>query len=115
RSRVSPQSSSTPPPPSRAAVLERARELLGAWRGEPAQHRSREEVIRLALVGGVVAAHRHALGGVFWVVAVGAGARGGRRGMPLAAIDGVEVRPELGLGETADAPFLDGVVGLVWR
>jgi hypothetical protein len=35
--------------------------------------------------------------------------------MPLATIDGVEVRPELGVGETADAPFLDGVVGLVWR
>jgi adenosylcobinamide-phosphate synthase len=49
------------------------------------------------------------------VLAAGAGALGVRLGMPLSTIDGVEVRPELGLGETADAPFLDGVVGLVWR
>jgi len=49
------------------------------------------------------------------VLASGAGALGVRLGMPLSTIDGVEVRPELGLGETADAPFLDGVVGLVWR
>jgi hypothetical protein len=35
--------------------------------------------------------------------------------MPLTAIDGVEVRPELGMGENADSPFLDSVVGLLWR
>ena len=178
----------------RAGDLERARELLGAWRGEPAQHRSREEVIRLALEEALVASHRHVFGVLFWfvllpgpsgailyrlavylgrrwqglgafgafaerargllewpsvrvtaasfavvgdfedavycwrtqaptwpdpnagvVLAAGAGALGVRLGMPLAAIDGVEVRPELGVGETADAPFLDGLVGLVWR
>jgi cobalamin biosynthesis protein CobD/CbiB len=178
----------------RAGDLERARELLGAWRGEPAQHRSREEVIRLALEEALVASHRHVFGVLFWfvllpgpsgailyrlavylrrrwqglgafgafaeracallewpavrvtaasfavvgdfedavycwrtqaptwpdpnagvVLASGAGALGVRLGMPLAAIDGVEVRPELGVGETADAPFLDGLVGLVWR
>jgi adenosylcobinamide-phosphate synthase len=49
------------------------------------------------------------------VLAAGAGALGVRLGMPLTTIDGVEVRPELGVGETADAPFLDGVVGLLWR
>jgi cobalamin biosynthesis protein CobD/CbiB len=178
----------------RAGDVERARELIGAWRGEPARHRSREEVIRLALEEALVASHRHVFGVLFWfvllpgpsgailyrlavylrrrwqglgafgafaeracgllewpavrvtaasfavvgdfedaiycwrtqaptwpdpnagvVLAAGAGALGVRLGMPLAAIDGVEVRPELGVGETADAPFLDGVVGLVWR
>ena len=49
------------------------------------------------------------------VLAAGAGALGVRLGMPLTAIDGVEVRPEIGLGESADSPFLDSVVGLVWR
>jgi adenosylcobinamide-phosphate synthase len=178
----------------RSGDVDRARELLGAWRGEPVAHRSREEVIRLALEEGLVAAHRHVFGALFWfvlrpgprgailyrrarslrrrwqalgafggfaeraaraldwpavrltaaffavvgdfedavycwrtqahnwpdpeagvVLAAGAGALGVRLGMPLSTIDGVEVRPELGLGETADAPFLDGVVGLVWR
>jgi hypothetical protein len=35
--------------------------------------------------------------------------------MPLSAVEGVDVRPELGVGDAADAPYLDGVVGLVWR
>jgi cobalamin biosynthesis protein CobD/CbiB len=178
----------------RAGDVERARELIGAWRGEPAQHRSREEVIRLAIEEALVASHRHVFGVLFWfvllpgpsgaivyrlaaylrrrwrglgafgefaeracrllewpavrltavsfavvgdfedaiycwrtqartwpdpdagvVLAAGAGAMGVRLGMPLTAIEGVEIRPELGLGEAADAPFLDSVVGLVWR
>ena len=178
----------------RAGEVDRARELIGAWRGEPAQHRSREEVIRLAIEEALVASHRHVFGVLFWfmllpgpsgailyrlalylrrrwhglgafgafaermvralewpavrltaasfavvgdfedavycwrtqargwsdpeagvVLAAGAGAMGVRLGMPLTAIDGVEVRPELGLGENADSPFLDSVVGLVWR
>jgi adenosylcobinamide-phosphate synthase len=178
----------------RAGEVDRARELIGAWRGEPAQHRSREEVIRLAIEEALVASHRHVFGVLFWfmllpgpsgailyrlalhlgrrwhglgafgafaermvrvlewpavrltaasfavvgdfedaiycwrtqarswsdpdagvVLAAGAGALGVRLGMPLTAIDGVEVRPELGLGENADSPFLDSVVGLVWR
>jgi len=178
----------------RAGDIDRARELIGAWRGEAAQHRSREEVIRLALEEALVASHRHVFGVLFWfvllpgpcgailyrlalylrrrwrglgafgafaeraaralewpavrltavtfaivgdfedaiyawrtqaqawpdpeagvVLAAGAGALGVRLGMPLSAIEGVEVRPELGVGETAEAPFLDGVVGLVWR
>jgi adenosylcobinamide-phosphate synthase len=49
------------------------------------------------------------------VLAAGAGALGVRLGMPLTAIEGVEVRPELGLGEVPDSPTLDSVVGLVWR
>ena len=174
--------------------LEGARELIGAWRGEPSQHRSREEVIRLAIEEALVASHRHVFGVLFWfmllpgpsgailyrlalhlrwrwhglgafgafaervvrvlewpavrltaasfavvgdfenaaycwraqarswsdpdagvVLAAGAGAMGVRLGMPLTSIDGVEPRPELGLGENADGPFLDSVVGLVWR
>ena len=178
----------------RSGDVDRARELIGAWRGEPAQHRSREEVIRLAIEEALVASHRHVFGVLFWfvllpgpsgailyrlaaylrrrwrglgafgefaeragrllewpavrltaasfavvgdfedtiycwrtqapawpdpdagvVLAAGAGALGVRLGMPLTAVEGVEVRPELGVGDTADAPFLDGVVGLVWR
>jgi len=178
----------------RAGDVERARELIGTWRGEPAQHRSREEVMRLAIEEALVASHRHLFGVLSWflllpgpsgailyrlalhlrrrwrtlgafgafaervvrvlewpavrltatsfavvgdfedavycwrtqarawpdpdagvVLAAGAGAMGVRLGMPLTAIEGVEVRPEIGLGENADSPFLDSVVGLVWR
>jgi adenosylcobinamide-phosphate synthase len=178
----------------RAGEVDRARELIGAWRGEPAQHRSREEVIRLAIEEALVGSHRHVFGVLFWfmllpgpsgailyrlalylhrrwqgsgafgrfaervvrvlewpavrltaasfavvgdfedavycwrtqardwsdpdagvVLAAGAGALGVRLGMPLTAIEGVEVRPELGLGEYPDSPTLDSVVGLVWR
>jgi cobalamin biosynthesis protein CobD/CbiB len=178
----------------RAGDVDRARALIGTWRGEPAQHRSREEVIRLAIEEALAASHRHVFGVLFWfmllpgpsgailyrmalhlgwrwhglgafgafarrvvrvlewpavrltaaafavvgdfedaiycwrtqarswsdpdagvVIAAGAGAMGVRLGMPLTSVDGVEVRPELGLGESADGPFLDSVVGLVWR
>jgi adenosylcobinamide-phosphate synthase len=178
----------------RAGDLERARALIGEWRGEPAQHRSREEVIRVAIEEALMASHRHVFGVLFWfvllpgpsgailyrlaaylrrrwrglgafggfaeraarllewpavrltaasfavvgdfedsvycwrtqapvwpdpdagvVLAAGAGALGVRLGMPLSAVEGVDVRPELGVGDAADAPYLDGVVGLVWR
>jgi adenosylcobinamide-phosphate synthase len=49
------------------------------------------------------------------VLAAGAGAMGLRLGMPVQEVDGVDARPELGLGEAADGPFLDSTVGLVWR
>jgi len=49
------------------------------------------------------------------VLAAGAGALGLRLGMPIAPGGVVEDRPELGLGEEADTPFLDSAVGLVWR
>ena len=49
------------------------------------------------------------------VLASGAGAMGVRLGMPIQELDGVRPRPELGVGEPADAPFLDSTVGLVWR
>jgi adenosylcobinamide-phosphate synthase len=49
------------------------------------------------------------------VLAAGAGALGLRLGLPIAPAGGVADRPELGLGEEADVPFLDSTVGLVWR
>jgi adenosylcobinamide-phosphate synthase len=49
------------------------------------------------------------------VLAAGAGAMGVRLGMPVQEIDAVVPRPELGVGEAADAAFLDSTVGLVWR
>jgi len=49
------------------------------------------------------------------VLAAGAGAMGVRLGMPVQEIDGMQPRPELGVGEPAEAPFLDSTVGLLWR
>jgi adenosylcobinamide-phosphate synthase len=49
------------------------------------------------------------------VLAAGAGAMGVRLGMPIQEMDGVVPRPELGVGEPADGPFLDSTVGLLWR
>jgi cobalamin biosynthesis protein CobD/CbiB len=49
------------------------------------------------------------------VLAAGAGALGVRLGMPIPRGTTLEDRPELGLGEEADTPFLDSTVGLVWR
>jgi cobalamin biosynthesis protein CobD/CbiB len=174
--------------------IDRARELLGTWRGEAAGHRSREEVIRLAIEEGIAASHRHVFAVLFWfvllpgpsgailyrlaaflarrwggkgefgrlasrvlyvlewpaarltaaafavvgdfedavycwrtqatawhdpnlgiVLSAGAGAMGVRLGMPLTEVEGLQPRPELGLGEAADAPSLDSAVGLLWR
>src|SRR5690349_5733867 len=49
------------------------------------------------------------------VLAAGAGAMGVRLGMPVQEVDGMQPRPELGVGEPAEAPFLDSTVGLLWR
>ena len=49
------------------------------------------------------------------VLAAGAGAMGVRLGMPVQEIDGMQPRPELGVGEPADGPLLDSAVGLLWR
>ena len=49
------------------------------------------------------------------VLAAGAGAMGVRLGMPVQEVDGMQPRPELGVGEPAEGPFLDSTVGLVWR
>ncbi|MSQ63893.1 MAG: CobD/CbiB family protein [Betaproteobacteria bacterium] len=178
----------------RESDVDRARELLGAWRGESATHRSREEVVRLAIEEAIAASHRHVFAVLFWfvllpgpsgailyrmavfldrrwggkgefgrfarkvlfvlewpavrltaaafavvgdfedaiycwrtqaavwpdphlgiVLAAGAGALGVKLGMPLTEVEGLQPRPELGLGEAADAPFLDSTVGLLWR
>ena len=49
------------------------------------------------------------------LLAAGAGAMGLRLGMPVQEVEGMQPRPELGVGEPADGPFLDSTVGLVWR
>jgi adenosylcobinamide-phosphate synthase len=49
------------------------------------------------------------------VLAAGAGAMGVRLGMPVQEVDGLQPRPELGVGEEADGPFLDTTVGMLWR
>ena len=178
----------------RDGVIDQARALIGAWRGESATHRSREEVIRLAMEEAIAASHHNVFAVLFWfvvlpgpsgailyrmavfldrrwggkgefgrfarrvhlllewpavrltaaafavvgdfedaiycwrtqaaawpdpglgiVLAAGAGALGVKLGMPLAEVEGLQPRPELGLGEAAEAPFLDSTVGLLWR
>lgn len=49
------------------------------------------------------------------VLAAGAGAMGVRLGASLEQYGEIESRPELGVGELANIPFLDSVVGLLWR
>jgi adenosylcobinamide-phosphate synthase len=49
------------------------------------------------------------------VLGAGAGAMGVRLGMPVQEVEGIHPRPELGVGEPADGPFLDSAVGLLWR
>ena len=49
------------------------------------------------------------------VLAAGAGAMGVRLGMPVQELDGAVPRVELGVGDSADGPFLDSTVGLLWR
>ena len=177
--------------------MDQARELLGAWRGESATHRSREEVMRLAIEEAVAASHRHVFAVIFWfmvlvlplgpagailyrlacfldrhwrgkgdfggfaaqavywlewpvarltaasfavvgdfedavfcwrtqagawfdrnlgiVLAAAGGALGVKLGMPLTEIEGLQPRPDLGVGEAADAQHLDSAVGLLWR
>jgi adenosylcobinamide-phosphate synthase len=49
------------------------------------------------------------------ILASGAGALGVRLGEPLAFRGVLEFRPELGLGDEADADYVQSAVGLVWR
>jgi adenosylcobinamide-phosphate synthase len=49
------------------------------------------------------------------VLATGAGALGVRLGAPVQQLEGVELRPELGVGDAADRPHLESTIGLVWR
>src|SRR5712671_2599456 len=49
------------------------------------------------------------------VLAAGAGAMGVRLGMPVQELEGMQPRPEIGVGDPAEAPFLDSTIGLLWR
>jgi cobalamin biosynthesis protein CobD/CbiB len=49
------------------------------------------------------------------LLATGAGAMGVRLGMAVQEVEGPQPRPELGVGEEADGPFLDTTVGMLWR
>jgi len=49
------------------------------------------------------------------LLAAAAGAMGVRLGMPVQEAGGIQARPELGLGPSADIPTLDSTVGLLWR
>lgn len=49
------------------------------------------------------------------MLASGAGALGVRLGEPLPVNDNMEYRPELGLGDVADADYVMSTVGLIWR
>jgi adenosylcobinamide-phosphate synthase len=49
------------------------------------------------------------------VIAAGAGALGVRLGNPVVIQGTIVARPEVGLGEEADAGFFDSMIGLVWR
>lgn len=49
------------------------------------------------------------------LLASGAGALGVRLGMPVFESGEITERPELGLGDDADADFMQSTIGLVWR
>ncbi|MBL8502060.1 MAG: CobD/CbiB family protein [Rhodocyclaceae bacterium] len=183
----------------RMGETERARALLGEWRGRSADGLNASEIARLAMEEALVAAHRHVFAVVVWFVllpgpsgallyrlafyfsrhwgarrdaefgafgrfaerafavidwlpvrvtaaafaivgdfedavycwrtqaarwsdeatgillASGAGALGVRLGLPIVESGEVTERPELGLGEEADADFMQSGIGLVWR
>lgn len=183
----------------RMGETDRARALLGEWRGRSADGLNATEIARLTIEQAIVAAHRHVFAVVFWfavlpgpagallyrladhfgrhwgghhdaefgtfgrfaarafavidwlplritaaafaivgdfedavycwrtqasrwadegtgiLLASGAGALGVRLGMPIVESGEVTDRPELGLGEEADADFMQSGIGLVWR
>ncbi len=179
----------------RMGELDRARALLGEWRGRSAERLSSHEVARLAIEEALLASHHHVFAPLFFFIpfgpagailyrlamffkgqwgtedfgafgetarrafvfidwlplnftaaafamvgnfedavycwrtqaenwpdkgsgillASGAGAIGVRLGQPLHESGGLRERPELGLGEEADADFMQSAIGLVWR
>ncbi len=183
----------------RMGEMERARSLLGEWRGRSADGLHAGEIARLAMEQALLASHRHVFAVVVWFVllpgpagallyrladflwrrwgarhdaefgafgrfagqafaaidwlpvritaaafaivgdfedavycwrtqaarwpdkaagillASGAGALGVRLGQPIVESGEVSERPELGLGEEADADFMQSGIGLVWR
>ena len=183
----------------RMGELDRARKLLGEWRGGSYSNASSSEVARLAIERALIGAHRNVFGVCFWfillpgpsgallyrlarffaeewgrrrdaefgdfgafarrafewldwlptrvtavafsiagdfedaifcwrtqslqwpdhtdgiLIASGAGALGVRLGMPVHESGEVLDRPEMGVGDEADADFMQATVGLVWR
>ncbi len=182
----------------RMGETERARALLGEWRGRSADGLNATEIARLAMEEALVSSHRHVFAVIVWFVllpgpagallyrlsyyfasrwggrrdaefgafgrfarrtfavvdwlpvritaaafaivgdfedavycwrtqaarwpdeaagillASGAGALGVRLGLPIVESGEVTERPELGLGEEADADFMQSGIGLVW-
>jgi adenosylcobinamide-phosphate synthase len=52
----------------KAGELDRARELIADWRGEPVAPHTREEVVRLSVEEALLASHRHVFGVLLWYV-----------------------------------------------
>lgn len=52
----------------RMGELDRARTLIGQWRGIAAEHLSAGEVARLAIEQALVSSHRHVFGVMFWYI-----------------------------------------------
>jgi len=48
-----------------------ARDVLGRWRGVPADERNAAEISRVAIERGLLQAHRYVLGPIFWFVVLG--------------------------------------------
>jgi adenosylcobinamide-phosphate synthase len=183
----------------RMGELDRARALLGRWRGHLEDRASSEEVARLSIEQALLASHRSVFAVVFWMVvlpgpagvvlyrmaeyfgerwagradpelrafgwfavrafeaidwlparitaasfaivgdfedaiycwrsqaarwadrasgillASGAGALGVRLGMPVYESGEIVERPEIGLGDDADADYMQSAIGLIWR
>lgn len=179
----------------RTGDVDRARSVLGTWRGRNAERLSSQEIARLAIEEALFASHRHVFAPLFcfivlgpagavlyrlsmffsgqwgradagpfgemarraffvidWLplrctatafamvgdfedaifcwrtqagnwpdagsgilLASGAGAIGVRLGQPVHEAGEIVERPEIGLGDEADADFMQSAVGLVWR
>jgi adenosylcobinamide-phosphate synthase len=179
----------------RMGELDRARALLGEWRGHSADRLASDEVARLAIEQALIASHRHVFAPMLWffllgpagallyrialffgmqwgrpgyggfgefaqraffyldwlplritaasfamvgdfedavhcwrtqaaswpeagngiLLASGAGALGVRLGAPVEQSGELSERPELGVGDEADADFMQSTIGLVWR
>lgn len=48
-----------------------ARDVLGRWRGAPADELSASDIVRVSIELGLLQAHRHVLGPIFWFVLLG--------------------------------------------
>ena len=105
-------------PPGRFGEFARAR-VLRARLAAGAVHRRVVRDRRRLRGRGLLLAHAGARAGPTrcsaWCSPPAPARSGVRLGMPIARGGVVEDRPELGLGEEADTPFLDSTVGLIWR